>query len=105
MQPALDDTLIGLSSFFVAHLDAVGMIISENIPGQKCVKEEGGEKIYLCPARLSSQWWQNIASLSWTGSGVALEIASSSSVTKIAPKIAGKFSDKVIPGKNSGSCC
>ena len=33
---------MGLSSgFSLSHLDAVGMIISENIPGQKWVKEEG----------------------------------------------------------------
>ena len=48
-----------------------------------------GEKLYLCPARLSSQWWQNIASLSWLGSGVALEIVR-------------KFADKVMLGKNLG---
>ena len=42
MQPALDETSMGLSSrFSLSHLDAVGMIISENIPGQKWVKEEG----------------------------------------------------------------
>ena len=32
-----DDTLIKI--LFLAHLDAVGMIISENIPGQERVKE------------------------------------------------------------------
>ena len=51
--------------------------------------KRGRVKDHLCPARLSSQWWQNIASLSWLGSGVALEIVR-------------KFGDKVIPGKNLG---
>ena len=30
---------------------------------------------HLCPARLSSQWWQNMASVSWTSSAGDLQVS------------------------------
>ena len=32
-------------------------------------------RTHLCPARLSSQWWQNMASVSWTSSAGDLQVS------------------------------
>ena len=32
-------------------------------------------RAHLCPARLSSQWWQNMASVSWTSSAGDLQVS------------------------------